>query len=70
MVSELKQKYCNITKEVIMTYLKLCIHCEKKSNPKNAVNSLNNITEKYGLPSFAHTLQLAVNNGLKYENIE
>lgn len=40
MVSELKQKYCNITKEAIMIYLKLCIHCEKKSsNPKRGLVS-------------------------------
>lgn len=40
MVSELKQKYCNITREAIMTYLKLCIHCEKKSsNPKRGLVS-------------------------------
>lgn len=29
MVSELKQRYCNITKKAIMTYLKLYIHCKK-----------------------------------------
>lgn len=40
MVFELKQKYCNITKEAIMTYLKLCVHCEKKSsNAKRGVVS-------------------------------
>jgi len=40
MVYELKTKYCNITKETIMIYLSLCMHCEKKSsNPKRGLVS-------------------------------
>lgn len=42
-------------------------------NPKivlNAVNLLTNITEKNFLTCSAHTLQLAINNGLKYDKIE
>ncbi|XP_069701123.1 uncharacterized protein [Periplaneta americana] len=31
MVNELKKKYYNITKEAIMIYLRLCVHCQKKS---------------------------------------
>lgn len=31
MVAEIKNKYCNITKETIMLYLQLCSHCQKKS---------------------------------------
>jgi len=32
MVYKLKTKYCNIIKEIIMIYLSLCMHCEKKSS--------------------------------------
>lgn len=35
MVIELKNKYCNITNETIMVFLKLCTHCQKKAmHPK------------------------------------
>lgn len=40
MVSKLKQNYCNIIKEAIMMYLRLCIHSEKKlSNKKRRLVS-------------------------------
>lgn len=34
MVAEIKNKYCNVTKESIMLYLQLCSHCQKKSTNK------------------------------------
>ena len=34
MLSELKKKYCNITKESVMIYLRLCIYCQKKSSSR------------------------------------
>lgn len=38
MVGELKTKYCNITKESVMAYLRLCVHCQKKSShPKKGL---------------------------------
>lgn len=40
MVAELKNKYCNVTKEIIMVFLKLCIQCQKKSaTPKKGLVS-------------------------------
>lgn len=40
MVIELKNKYCNITNETIMVFLKLCAHCQKKVvHPKRALVS-------------------------------
>ncbi|XP_060845211.1 KRAB-A domain-containing protein 2-like [Rhopalosiphum padi] len=31
MMAELKNKYCNITNETVMVYLKLCVQCQKKA---------------------------------------
>lgn len=43
---------------------------DNAKNVLNAVNLLDNITEKNDLTCAAHTLQLAVNNGLKYDKID
>lgn len=40
MVAEINKQYCNITKESIMTYLRLCAQCQKKSpNPRKGLVS-------------------------------
>lgn len=31
MIAELKNKYCNVTNETVMVYLKLCSQCQKKT---------------------------------------
>jgi len=43
---------------------------DNAKNVLNAVNLLDNITEKSDLTCAAHSLQLAVNNALKYDKIE
>lgn len=44
MKSELNKRYKNITNEVIMVYLRLCIRCQEKlaSRANNASNNANN----------------------------
>lgn len=32
MIAELNSRYCNITTESIMVYLRLCVHCQRKSS--------------------------------------
>lgn len=40
LISEINQHYCNITKETIMIYLRLCTQCQKKSStPKKGLVS-------------------------------
>lgn len=48
----------------------MAIVTDNAKNVLNAVNLLDNITEKNDLICAAHTLQLAVNNGLKYDKID
>ncbi|XP_015371572.1 PREDICTED: uncharacterized protein LOC107167163 [Diuraphis noxia] len=36
MMAELKNKYCNITNETVMVYLKLCVQCQKKAVHRGA----------------------------------
>lgn len=48
----------------------MAVVTDNAKNVLNAVNLLNNITEKDDLTCAAHTLQLAVNNGLKYDKID
>lgn len=43
---------------------------DNAKNVLNAVNLLDNITEKNDVTCAAHTLQLAVNNALKYDKID
>ncbi|KAL5233952.1 hypothetical protein ACI65C_001362 [Semiaphis heraclei] len=48
----------------------MAVVTDNAKNVLNAVNLLDNITEKDDLTCAAHTLQLAVNNGLKYDKID
>lgn len=48
----------------------MAVVTDNAKNVLNAVNLLDNITENDDLTCAAHTLQLAVNNGLKYDKID
>jgi len=67
----------NLTNQLETTFSKweieekvMAVVTDNAKNVLNAVSSLTNVTEKNDLTCSAHTLQLAVNNGLKYEKIE
>ncbi|KAL4101131.1 hypothetical protein QTP88_021151 [Uroleucon formosanum] len=67
----------NLTNQLETTFSKweieekvMAVVTDNAKNVLNAVSSLINVTEKNDLTCSAHTLQLAVNNGLKYEKIE
>lgn len=49
MMTELKTKYCNVTKEAVMAYLGLCGNCQtiKQSNPKKRLETRPNLDFTY-----------------------